>query len=176
LLILVAINFSCASPKFTTNSNGYNKLNLDFYVDFIVIKDKRKEVSIGNDIYLPGLSRQNQNEVFHPPINDNHEKILKQTVFENTNNSSKHSSIITIQLIQGRKEFYAKNFAENEISVVEIKVISQLDDKKYEAQAAGEYSMKSIDATYKRSERIYQNALKEVTYNALEILGKKISG
>ncbi len=170
------MNTSCAAPKFSTNNTNYKKLNLNFSADFIIIKDKRKEVSFGKDIHIPVISHQNQNEVFYPPLNEEHEKILKQTVLENTDSSSIRSSIITIQVLQGRKEFYAKNFAENEGSVVEIKVTSQINGQEYEAQAMGEYTMKSIDATYKRSERIYQNALKEVTYNALAELRNKISG
>ena len=177
ILILGSISLfllSCSAPKFVTSLEAYPKIGLNLNAEIIIIEDLRKDVSYG-DIKLPFISYSGQNNIIIPPLKSDYEKLIKETILENLNSSSSNSSIITIQILNASKEFFATFWSEKETSYVELKIIVEIDEKEIVITESGEYSKKSIDATKSSSEKIYQNALKEVTYKGLRKLKNQIS-
>lgn len=167
---------SCSTPKFVTSEERYPKIGLDLNAELIIVDDKRKNVSNIDDLSLPFLSHNGQYDIVIPPLSAEHERIIKKTILDNFTIDSSNSSIITVQILNARKEFSATSWSEKETSYVELKISVKIQGKEIEVTETGEYSKKSIDATYKRSERIFQNTLKEVTYKALRKLENRIIG
>ena len=172
ILLLV----SCSAPKFVTSGEEYPKVNLDLGIDFVIIEDKREDVAISDDLRLPFISKAGQYDIVIPPLKSDHEDIIKQTISDNLNPDSKNKTALTVQLINARKEFSATSWSERETAFVELKIIATTRGKEFQVSASGEFIRKSVDATYKKSEKIFRSTLKEVTYNALKKLKSKISG
>ncbi|KAB7530694.1 hypothetical protein F8C76_04120 [Flagellimonas olearia] len=174
LLTVILLLVSCSTPRFVTNDEEYPKIGLDLVADAIVIEDRRENVSISDDLELPFISHRGQYDIVVPPLKSDHEEIIKQTILDNLDSESTLQAFLTVQVLNARKEFSATYWSERETSMVELKIVAKVGEKEIVVLESGEYIKKSIDATYKRSERIFKNALKEVTYKALKKLEHKI--
>ena len=111
-----------------------------------------------------------------PPLKNEYEAIIKQTVVDNLKPNSKNTAILTIHVINARKEFHVTSWSERETAFIELKIFVKSNGQEFEANASGEFMRKSVDATHKKSEKIFKSTLKEVTYEALKKLENKISG
>ena len=176
LCLILILFFSCSAPKFVTSYEEYPKISLDLKAELIIVDDKRKNVSISDDLKLPFISHPGQYDISIPPLKNEYTYIIKQTILENLSSASSNSAILTVQILNARKEFTATFWSEKETSFVKLKILAKIDGKEIEVTESCEYSKKSIDAKYKRSERIFKNAIKEVTYKALKKLINKMSG
>lgn len=176
IYLLMLLLTSCNAPKFVTNHEEYPKVNLDLGVDFVIIEDKRENVSISDDLKLPFISKAGQYDIVIPPLKSAHEDIIKQTISDNLNPDSKNKGSLTVQLINARKEYSATFWSERETAFIELIIIAKTRGKEFQATASREFMRKSVDATYKTTEKVFRSTLKEVTYDALKKLDSKISG
>ena len=174
--IAILLFVSCSTPKFVTSGEEYPKLHLDLGIDCIVVKDKRGNISISDDLELPFISKAGQSDIVVPPLKNEYEAIIKQTVVDNLKPNSKNTAILTIHVINARKEFHVTSWSERETAFIELKIFVKSNGQEFEANASGEFMRKSVDATHKKSEKIFKSTLKEVTYEALKKLENKISG
>ncbi|WP_431127035.1 hypothetical protein [Flagellimonas flava] len=172
LAFIITFCFSCSTPKFVTRDDSYQRINLDLNPAAIIIEDKRENVAVSDDLKIPFFSKGGQYDMVAPPLDNNHENIIRQTILDNLSSQSTKSVILKAQVLEARKEFSATFWYEKETSYVELKITININGKEIEVIEAGEFYKKSADATYKRSDRIFDNALKEVTYRALKRLEK----
>ncbi|MEO0901448.1 MAG: hypothetical protein AAFY00_05315 [Bacteroidota bacterium] len=173
LLALVFI-FSCTTPKFVTSEENYPKVNLGINLNGIIIEDLRQNVSLSDDLEIPVLSRKGQYDIAIPPLKNSHKNAIRETILYNLSSKSSKLGVMKVQILKARKEFAANSGGEKETSFIELAIIINIKGKETTILESGEFYKKSIDATYKRSERIYTNALKEVTYRALQKLKENI--
>ncbi len=168
LLILISLLlFSCKSPKFITSEKNYNKLNLGFSSDSISIIDERVTIS-QDEMKIPFISVPNQLYNYYPKLNQEYQDIIKNTIYENLNTASKTNSIITVYVIEARKEFSTTFSAEQELVAITLKLVIEIDGEKIEIIESGKFYKRSMDATYKYFEKLFQESLKEITFNGLK--------
>lgn len=175
IFILIAVTltiFSCKTTKFITSNDDYIKLGLDFTSNNITIIDERFYISQGQDIRLPLVSYPNQFRDFHPELNQDYKNVIKETIKENLDNTSVTNSTITVYVLEARKEFSATFSTEQELVSVKLKLVIDINGEKIEIIESGEFYRKSLDATYKSFEKLFQRSLKEVTYNSLKKINK----
>ena len=120
--IAILLFVSCSTPKFVTSGEEYPKLHLDLGIDFIVVKDKRGNISISDDLELPFISKAGQSDIVVPPLKNEYEAIIKQTVVDNLKPNSKNTAILTIHVINARKEFHVTSWSERETAFIELKI------------------------------------------------------
>ena len=172
LLVISITFFSCKSSKFITINYDYPKLNLDFVSSRISIIDNRETVSQEEDIKLPFVSHPNQLYEFHPKIKEQYKDIIEQTINENLNKNSQINSTISVFVLEARKKFSATFFTEQELVLMKLKFVIDNNRETQELIESSKFCRRSMDATYKKFEKLFQMALKETTYNALKKMKK----
>ena len=167
---------SCMSSQKALSSmeNASKKLDIAFVVDSISIYDKREVVSQDGDIKLPLMSMPNEKRIFYPTLSSVHQSIIKKTIRENLLDSSPNTASVVVEVLDGVKLFSAIWAAEREEAKVKLRVTFKNGSQEVWCEAEGSYYVSSIDATKKRFEALYQLALKNVTYKALEIIQGKL--
>ena len=91
-----------------------NNIEIPIKVDSIVFLDLRKKISKEKDIKLPLLSLPNQYILHVPILTPLHKSIIETTIRKNTTQDSSNLMSITVEIIQGEKEFSAKWNSETE--------------------------------------------------------------
>lgn len=168
-LIAITISlFSCKSSKFITTSEDYSKLNLDFKLDDILIIDERTTISKEDDIKLPIVSHPSQFYDFHPKLKEDYKDIIINTIKENLARNSQNNSKITVFILEAKKEFSATFSSEKELVAIKLKLVIEINGDQTEIVESGKFYRKSMEATYKKFEKLFRRSLKEVTYNALK--------
>ena len=168
LVVITLMIFACKSSKFTTSNNHYTKINLDLKTNNISIIDKRSKISEQEDIRIPVLSLPSDTISFYPKINNIHKELIKKTILENLNNSSTDTARIIIFVLEASKEFSATNLTEQELVSIKLKLVFDAKGEKHEIIESGEFYKKSMDASKKGLEKLFQKALKEIVFKALQ--------
>ncbi len=176
-LIAALVLSSCTSSKQVLSSmenNAAKKLDIPFAVDSISFYDKREVVSQGGDIKLPLMSMPNEKRVFYPALSAVHQSIIEKTVRENLLDSSSNTANVVVEVLGGVKLFSATWTTEREEAKVKLRLTFRNENQEFWCEAEGSYYVSSMDATKKRFEALYQLAIKNITYKALEIIQGKL--
>ncbi|MFK7908379.1 MAG: hypothetical protein AB8B69_24830 [Chitinophagales bacterium] len=175
-LIMALLLSSCMSSKKMVASmdNTDKKLNIPFVVDSISFEDKRKIVSQNGDIRLPLMSMPNEKRLFFPALSAVHQSVIETTIRENLLTSSTNTIQVVVEILDGVKLFSATWAAEREEAKVKLRLTFRNENQEIWCEAEGSYFVSSIDANKKRFEALYQLALKNITYKALEIIQEKM--
>lgn len=167
-LVIVVSICSCTTHKFLTGDSDYKKLGIPLTTKEIIIIDQRDTISGSEDISLPFLSYPGQSIVFYPRLKQVHTDILRKTIIENLTPQATDISTITLELREAKKEFSATLSTEKELVEIEILIKVEVNNELIEVVESGMFYRKSMDAKYKKFEKLYQSSLKEVTYKALK--------
>lgn len=174
LLLTTLLVTSCINldKLFKTDYNT-NTLNIPSSIESINFIDRRKYVSTGKEFILPVLSRPNQFIDYYPEFNSTHKHVVSDLIYKNFRLNSTNSTKITIELLEGVKEFSATFSKETERVKIKLRITITNDTGYAFTEAHGEYFVSSADAKYKRFEELYQRTLQAVTHKALEDLKLK---
>jgi len=150
------------------------KLNIPFVVDSISFEEKRNIVPQDGDIKLPLMSMPNEKRLFFPALSTVHQSVIETTIRENLLTSSTNTIQVAVEILDGVKLFSATWAAEREEAKVKLRLTFRNENQELWCEAEGSYFVSSMDATNKRFEALYQLALKNITYKALEIIQEKM--
>ena len=172
MVSLVSITLlSCSSSRFITQESTYTNLGLDLSSDSISILDERSFISSEDDIRLPILSVPGQAYDFYPKLSPAYKNIIHTTVMKNIAMAdSSIDSKLTIYVLDARKEFSATVWSEYELVVIKLKLVVRKNGTTKEITETGEFYRKSMDAKLRTFEELFQNSLRETTYNGLKKL------
>jgi hypothetical protein len=175
LFVILALSLaSCVNlNKVFTSEYAEASLHLPGTIESIDFIDRRKNVYPG-DIELPVFSHPSQLLKHQPELSAVHKTLLSDLFRRNFDSNSTNSYVITVEVIEGLKEFSASFVSETEKVRVGFKITLSSGDKTFVAETSGEYFVKSADAKYKRFEELYQKALQTVAFNALKNFKSKL--
>lgn len=168
LLLTTTLSACINIDKLFSTDYKEKTLNIPASINKIDFMDKR--AAIDSNIWLPVVSKPKQLLEYHPEFNQKHEKLVSDLFFKNFDTNSSKSVNITVEIIEGLKQFSSTMWQETEKVKIELRILLTKGNEKCISECSGEYFVTSMDAKYKRFEELYQKALLNVTYKGLQEL------
>lgn len=175
LLIILALGslmLSGCGSKYSILSTNYEveKIQIENKLSEVIIIDKRVNVT-DRKIKLPFISFPWQHDKVSPTLTGEQKQMIKEQV--QTYFSGKGESVnVKCIIVQGYKEFTAHVFHEREYVQVDIRVeLLDLDNNIIKhCTSSVFFEAKSLDATYKYINKIYNKAIRTSIYKCFKKL------
>lgn len=151
-------------------------LSLDFFAENIVVEDLRNSID-SSAMKLPVMSVPNQYVKHTPALTGEHITVVQREVSRHFVGEGQ-SVVIQVVIEDAYKEFLASwsNETERGCAAVSVTLVNPDDSSPIAwCSSTGEFSITSVDATHKRTEQIYQIALKKAISQCLEHMQQELT-
>jgi len=166
--ILILLLSACSGSRFLkTLDVTEENLQVPMFFQSITFVDAREQVSEKIHISLPPAAKQAS---INPAFTEDHEVLVRSVITSNLATGGGEPYDLTVEILEASKRYDASRISKTEEVLVKLRLTAAGHNVEVSAETGGQYFFSAMRGDEDRHEEIYQIALRNTTYKAMEIL------